>query len=241
MKKIILALFIVLTSSLSTTTIFGAARIGMVRIPNRPMAEQYNQLPWYGCLCCMERINRQFMDDVALTRDLIESLKMTSPISLRELFLKSQIEEFPLSAPVEVQLRALGFLDEDNQIKPTWRFTILSCLLKKSKRAAADALERKYRRLVKKAAVEDLARKFPAIITQLQGNLNDIPRPTYTVLAVHYHLIENEAEITPAEVTQILTINARLDHSNLFSTFLMPKTLDDVFFDLGMIVFIDEA
>lgn len=238
MKKVILALLMVLTSNLSITTIFGAARVGVLRIPDRALAEQYNRLPWYGCLCCMERINQQFMADVALTRDLIESLKMTSPVSLRELFLKSQIETYPLSEAVERQLHALGFLDEDNQVKITWRQVVLYSLLKIPRGRGAE-FTRAHQALIKAAAVEDLARKHPEIIPQLGGNLNEIPRPTYTTLAVHYNLIDNETEITAAEAADILAENARLDHSDFFSTVLTPKSLDDLFFDLGMIVFIE--
>lgn len=229
MKKIVFIFCSVLMKSLLTNTIFSAA-VMPFRIPDRPVAEQYNTLSWWQILCCKERINQQFLSDIALVHDMITSLKMTSPNSLRELVLKSVNDNYPLSDVVEHQLRGLGFLDRDNLIKLTWRFPIICTLLKKPL---------KLQKFCDKTAIEDLARKFPPIITQLHGNLNNIPRPTYTTLAVNYNLIADEAAVTPEEIAHILSINAKIDHSDPFSTFLSPKPLDDVFLDLGMVVFID--
>lgn len=232
MRKIIFIFCSILINSLLSTTTFSATRVMPFKIPDRPVAEQYNTLSCWEILCCGERINQQFLADIALVHDLITSLKMTSPNSLRELVLKSVNDNYPLTDVVEHQLRGLGLLDEENQIKLTWRFPIICTLLKNPT---------KLTKFCHKTAVEDLARKFPPIIAQLQGNLNDIPRPTYTTLAVNYNLIANEAEITPEEIAHILRINSKLDHSELFSTFLTPKPLDDVFFNLGMVVFVDEG
>lgn len=232
MKKVFLALLMVLASSLSITTIFGAARVGVLRIPDRPMAEQYNQLPWYACCCCMERINSQFMDDVTLTHDLLTSFSMTSPNTLRELFLKCTNNDYTLSEDIARQLNGLGFLDEDHLVKITWRYPILCSLLPRAEDLDATSF---------RAAVEDLARKFPHIITQLRGNLNDIPRASYTTLFLNYRLIATETEITPEEVAKILRISSIINHTDLFISILTLKSLDDVFYDMGMVVFVEDV
>ena len=231
MGKFNLMLFVLLVVNVAITSVFSAAAVLPLRIPDRPIAEQYRVLPWYGCLCCMERINHQFMDDLALTHDLLTSLKMTSPKSLRELFLKSQNPLYTLSNDVAPQLRGLGFLNHAGQVKESWVFPIVCMLI----HAPAELPI-----IHNRAQVEDLARKFPAIIDQLENtNLNDIPPRSYEILATEYSLTADETTITAEELDRIFTINREMDHSELFTTELTLTTLDDLFFNLGMIVFIE--
>jgi hypothetical protein len=161
-------------------------------------------------------INDAFLEDLTLVHMLVGFLKDETPAFLCELFLKNQIENYRLSQAARLQLEALGFLDEEQQIKRTWRSLIICSLLK-------DPTKLIY--YLKMAAVEDLSRKFPQIITLLQNNSTDIPLPTRRTLAINYQLIAIETEASPEEINEILRAHRKL---NPLTTFLRPNTAADL-------------
>lgn len=221
MIKIILTLFLLVLSCHSPAKISAADRAeeGEARIPDRDATPKYPPRGLVDKILCMPRIiNEEFSEDLALTHALMRSLKEESPTILRELFLKSQIEDYRLSAEATHLLDQFGFFDADRQIKRTWRSLIVCSLLKEPARLLD---------YVRMAAVEDLASKFPQIISLLKNHAA-IPLATCRTLAMNYQLIAHETEATLEEIDSILIILRRLNPQNIPHTFLRPNTLADL-------------
>lgn len=204
-----------------------ASRVLPLRIPDRNAAEQYNKISWWRC-CCGSQVNQQFMEDVHLLYSLVMSLKISSPASLRQLCLKISNADYQLTPEVQRQLSALGFLNRDNELNPSWSFLVLVCLLTNPEHMEI---------FNRKTAVEDILRRQSETLEILARNLNDIPVDVTTFLLQQYPMLFPSGHI---ELADIAFINATVSEIRVtlpdpFHTILIPKDIDDVFFDLGIV------
>lgn len=200
------------------------------RLPDRNLANQYasENSCWHSL--CSPSLNPQFVSDVKLLHQLLTSLKMTSPNSLRELFLKYSYPDYHLSPHIKQQLHELGFLKFDGNIRHSWHILIMLVLV------PLYHIPGEFESLQEKVIIEDIARKYPRLPAFLHPIPTTLPEEFLSKLVEDYGVFPNRESVT-AEIVARLT-NAAQSLSPLpdFGTMLSIKSLKELFITLGIIV-----
>lgn len=200
------------------------------RLPDRDVANQYRNENSCWQYLCSPLLNPQFVSDVKLLHKLLTSLKITSPNSLRELFLKYSSPTYNLSPHIKQQLHELGFLKFDGTIRHSWHILIMLELV------PLYHIPGEFESLHEKVIIEDIARKYPHLLAFLHPIPTTLPEEFLSKLVEEYGLLPHRENITPETLTRLTKVAQGLSPIPDFGTLLSIKSLQELFVTLGIIV-----
>jgi hypothetical protein len=185
-----------------------------------------------GCLTCKSPHSEVFMNSLGDLNFMLQQLKVTSPDSLRELFLKSVSPLYVLSPHVQEQLERLGFLvhypdRRGYQIRPIWLEHVLAMFVPRN--------EAQLEYLKYSVAMEDLSRRYPESADTILHRPSGIGAELRRLLMVDYSLIPTGL-LTPTALTHMQEALRRAGPERFF-TCLDVSDIAEVFLDFyGILV-----